>query len=98
MGAELVDVIIPELLLTRVAHALTIHVEMASNMDRYDCDHRPDFSLRTRLMLANVRAMRSTDYILAQTHAHPRYAQLPVRLNQCGCDRDTHYPGYSAAN
>jgi Asp-tRNA(Asn)/Glu-tRNA(Gln) amidotransferase A subunit family amidase len=66
MGAELVDVLIPELLSIRVAHGLTIHTEMAANMDRYDRKHRHDFGLRTRLMLAIVRAMRSTDYIQAQ--------------------------------
>jgi Asp-tRNA(Asn)/Glu-tRNA(Gln) amidotransferase A subunit family amidase len=66
MGAELVDVVIPELLLVRVAHGLTIHAEMAANMDRYDRQHRSDFSVRTRLMLANVRSMRSTDYLKAQ--------------------------------
>jgi aspartyl-tRNA(Asn)/glutamyl-tRNA(Gln) amidotransferase subunit A len=66
MGAELVDVLIPELLSIRVAHGLTIHTEMAANMDRYDRKHRHDFGLRTRLMLAIVRAMRSTDYIQGQ--------------------------------
>jgi Asp-tRNA(Asn)/Glu-tRNA(Gln) amidotransferase A subunit family amidase len=66
LGAGLVQVAIPELSLIRVAHAITIHAEMAANMDRYDRDHRHDFSVRTRLMLTNVRAMRSTDYIQAQ--------------------------------
>ena len=66
MGATLVDVAIPELSLIRAAHGLTIHAEMAANMDQYDEGHRSDFSWRTRLMLANVRAMRSTDYIQAQ--------------------------------
>jgi len=65
-GAELVDVAIPELLLLRVAHGLTIHAEMAANMERYDQDHGRDFGLRTRLMLANVRSMRSVDYVRAQ--------------------------------
>jgi Asp-tRNA(Asn)/Glu-tRNA(Gln) amidotransferase A subunit family amidase len=39
---------------------------MAANMERYDREHRRDFSLTTRLMLANVRAMPSSDYLQAQ--------------------------------
>jgi len=35
-------------------------------MDRYDRRHRHDFGLTTRLMLANIRAMRSSDYVEAQ--------------------------------
>ena len=66
MGATLADVEIPELSLIRVAHGVTIHAEMAANMNQYDEGHRSDFSWRTRLMLANLRAMRCTDYIQAQ--------------------------------
>jgi Asp-tRNA(Asn)/Glu-tRNA(Gln) amidotransferase A subunit family amidase len=66
LGAELVDVVIPDLRLIAVAHGLTIHTEMAASMERYDREHRRDFSLTTRLMLANVRATRSTDYVQAQ--------------------------------
>jgi Asp-tRNA(Asn)/Glu-tRNA(Gln) amidotransferase A subunit family amidase len=39
---------------------------MAANMERYDREHRRDFSLTTRLMLANVRAIPSSDYVQAQ--------------------------------
>jgi Asp-tRNA(Asn)/Glu-tRNA(Gln) amidotransferase A subunit family amidase len=66
LGAELADVVIPELRLIAIAHGLTIHREMAANMERYDREHRRDFSLTTRLMLANVRAVPSSDYVQAQ--------------------------------
>jgi Asp-tRNA(Asn)/Glu-tRNA(Gln) amidotransferase A subunit family amidase len=66
LGAELADVVIPDLRLIAVAHGLTIHTEMAANMERYDREHRRDFSLTTRLMLANVRAIPSSDYVQAQ--------------------------------
>lgn len=66
LGAQLVDVSIPDLRLIAIAHAVTIHTEMAANMERYDREHRRDFSLTTRLMLANVRAIRSSDYVQAQ--------------------------------
>lgn len=66
LGAELVEVVIPDLRLIAVAHGLTIHTEMEANMNRHDRQHRRDFSLSTRLMLANVRTMRSSDYVQAQ--------------------------------
>ena len=66
LSAELVEVVIPDLRLIALAHGLTIHSEMAANMERYDREHRRDFSLTTRLMLANVRAMPSGDYAQAQ--------------------------------
>jgi Asp-tRNA(Asn)/Glu-tRNA(Gln) amidotransferase A subunit family amidase len=66
LGAELVEVVIADLRLIALAHGLTIHTEMAANMERYDREHRRDFSLTTRLMLANVRAMPSRDYAQAQ--------------------------------
>jgi Asp-tRNA(Asn)/Glu-tRNA(Gln) amidotransferase A subunit family amidase len=66
LGARLVDVIIPDLRLIAIAHALTIHAEMAANMNRHDRPHRRDFGWTTRLMLANVRSMRSSDYVQAQ--------------------------------
>jgi Asp-tRNA(Asn)/Glu-tRNA(Gln) amidotransferase A subunit family amidase len=66
LGAQLVDVTVPDLRLIAIAHAVTIHTEMAANMERYDRWHRRDFSLTTRLMLANVRAIRSSDYVQAQ--------------------------------
>jgi Asp-tRNA(Asn)/Glu-tRNA(Gln) amidotransferase A subunit family amidase len=65
-GAELVSITIPELRLIAVAHGLTIHAEMAAAMQGYNDEHRRDLSLTTRLMLANVRAMRSSDYVQAQ--------------------------------
>jgi Asp-tRNA(Asn)/Glu-tRNA(Gln) amidotransferase A subunit family amidase len=66
LGAELADVVIPDLRLIAIAHGLTIHREMAGNMERYDREHRRDFSLTTRLMLANVRAVPPSDYVQAQ--------------------------------
>jgi Asp-tRNA(Asn)/Glu-tRNA(Gln) amidotransferase A subunit family amidase len=66
LGAELTGVVVPDLRLIAVAHAVTIHAEMAANMEPYDREHRRDFSLTTRLMLANVRAIPSSDYVQAQ--------------------------------
>jgi Asp-tRNA(Asn)/Glu-tRNA(Gln) amidotransferase A subunit family amidase len=66
LGAELVEVAIPDLRQIAVAHGLTIHTEMAASMNPYTRQRRRDFSLTTRLMLANARALGSPDYIQAQ--------------------------------
>jgi Asp-tRNA(Asn)/Glu-tRNA(Gln) amidotransferase A subunit family amidase len=81
LGAQLVDVVIPDLRLMAVAHGLTIHSEMAANMERYDRDHRRDFGLTTRLMLANVRAIRSSDYVQAQRIRTRAIHQFESALN-----------------
>ena len=65
LGAELVDVAIPDLRRMATAHGLTIHTEMAANMDRYD-RHRGEFGWTTRMMLATVRTVPSSDYVQAQ--------------------------------
>ncbi|MCW5978161.1 MAG: amidase [Bryobacteraceae bacterium] len=84
LGAELVDVTIPDLRLIALAHGLTIHAEMAANMERHDRERRRGFSLTTRLMLANVRALPSGDYVLAQrirTRAMDRFRAALTRAD-----------------
>jgi Asp-tRNA(Asn)/Glu-tRNA(Gln) amidotransferase A subunit family amidase len=79
MGAQIVEIAIPDLMLFRVAHGLTIHAEMAANMQTYDA-HRSEFGLTTRLMLANVRAMTPADYIRAQQFRTRAIAQFASAL------------------
>ncbi len=64
-GAEIREVSIPELDLTRVAHALTILTEMAACMASYP-QHQRDFAPSTRLSLVIGRAMSARDYLQAQ--------------------------------
>ncbi len=66
LGAEVVQIAIPELDAIRVAHVISILSEMGANMDRYDRDHRRDFDPSTRLLLVLAREFTGRDYIQAQ--------------------------------
>jgi Asp-tRNA(Asn)/Glu-tRNA(Gln) amidotransferase A subunit family amidase len=66
MGAEIREVVIPDLELNRVAQAVTILTEMAQAMSYTYADHRRDHALDVRLNLALGRAFTSCDYVLAQ--------------------------------
>ncbi len=65
-GAEVREVMIPGLDAMRVAHAVTILSEMAAAMARWDPEHRRDFGLPGRLLLALARELTATDYVQAQ--------------------------------
>jgi Asp-tRNA(Asn)/Glu-tRNA(Gln) amidotransferase A subunit family amidase len=66
MGAEIREIVIPELELNRVAQAVTILAEMAQAMSYTYAEHRRDHALDVRLNLALGRAFTSNDYVLAQ--------------------------------
>jgi Asp-tRNA(Asn)/Glu-tRNA(Gln) amidotransferase A subunit family amidase len=66
LGAEIVDVIIPDLYMTSVAFGLTILTEMAASMSIHEVQHRRDFGWTTREMLAIIRNTRPSDYVIAQ--------------------------------
>jgi len=83
LGAELVEVSIPDLRLIAAAHALTIHTEMAANMQRHDREHRRDFGPTTRLMLATVRSVPSSDYVQAQRVRTRAMAEFRSALTRC---------------
>lgn len=65
-GAEVRQVIIPDLEANRVAHLITIAGEMTQALDRYDQEHRKDYSLEVRTNLALSREFTARDYINAQ--------------------------------
>ncbi|HPS41513.1 MAG TPA: amidase [Anaerolineaceae bacterium] len=64
-GAEVVEVVIPELDAMRVSHAITILSEMAACMRNFP-EHWNDFAPATRLSLVLGQSMTSHDYIQAQ--------------------------------
>jgi Asp-tRNA(Asn)/Glu-tRNA(Gln) amidotransferase A subunit family amidase len=66
MGAEIREIIIPDLELNRVAQAVTILSEMAQTMSYTYAKHRRDHALDVRLNLALGRSFTSRDYVLAQ--------------------------------
>jgi len=66
LGAEIVEITIPELHLTSLAFGLTILTEMAASMSVHEAEHHRDFGWTTRQMLALVRNLRPSDYVIAQ--------------------------------
>ncbi len=66
LGAELVEVELPELSLLRVVHMVTIVSEMAASMSEHMKAHRKDFGHDTRMNLALAARLSASDYIHAQ--------------------------------
>jgi len=65
-GAQVHEVVIPDLEACRVAHLITIAGEMTQALDRYDKQHRKDYSLEVRTNLALAREFTARDYLQAQ--------------------------------
>lgn len=66
MGAEIREVVIPDLELNRVAHTVTIVSEMVQAMSYTYADHHREHGLDVRLNLALGHAFTAYDYVLAQ--------------------------------
>jgi Asp-tRNA(Asn)/Glu-tRNA(Gln) amidotransferase A subunit family amidase len=65
-GAQIQEVKIPDLEAGRVAHLIMVTGEMAQALDRFDREHRTDYSLEVRTNLALARELTGRDYIQAQ--------------------------------
>jgi Asp-tRNA(Asn)/Glu-tRNA(Gln) amidotransferase A subunit family amidase len=65
MGASVHEIEIPELDEIRLAQAVTILAEMASNMALHD-EHWPELSPPTRVNLVLAKALTAADYLQAQ--------------------------------
>ncbi len=66
MGAEIREVVIPELELNRVAHTVVIVSEMAQAMSHTYKEHRREHGLDVRVNLALGNAFTARDYVQAQ--------------------------------
>jgi Asp-tRNA(Asn)/Glu-tRNA(Gln) amidotransferase A subunit family amidase len=66
MGAEIREVVIPDLELNRVAHTVTIVSEMVQAMSYTYPEHHREHGLDVRINLALGRAFNAGDYLLAQ--------------------------------
>jgi len=66
LGAEIVEIAIPDLELNRIAHSVTILAEMAQALSYTYAEHHKEHGLDVRLNLALARATSSQDYLLAQ--------------------------------
>jgi Asp-tRNA(Asn)/Glu-tRNA(Gln) amidotransferase A subunit family amidase len=65
-GAEICEVVIPDLELNRIAHTITIVSEMAQSMSYWHDEHHRQHGLEVRLTLNLGRSFTARDYILAQ--------------------------------
>lgn len=66
MGAQIVEVEIPDLELARLAHTISITSEMVTSMESVYAEHRSDFGLDIRTNMAISRTFTSRDYVRAQ--------------------------------
>jgi Asp-tRNA(Asn)/Glu-tRNA(Gln) amidotransferase A subunit family amidase len=66
MGAEIREIVIPDLELNRIAHTVSIVSEMVQAMSYTYAEHHREHGLDVRLNLALGRAFSAQDYVLAQ--------------------------------
>jgi Asp-tRNA(Asn)/Glu-tRNA(Gln) amidotransferase A subunit family amidase len=65
-GAQVREIEIPDLDLTRIAHVIAILSEMATSLEPFYAQHRRDYGLDVRVNLVIGRAFTSRDYVQAQ--------------------------------
>jgi len=65
LGAEICEVVIPDLEASRVAHTVIIMSEMARSMNAY-YEHHRDHGLSERVTLAIARKLTAIDYLISQ--------------------------------
>jgi Asp-tRNA(Asn)/Glu-tRNA(Gln) amidotransferase A subunit family amidase len=66
MGAQLLEVVIPDLEAGRIAHTITIAGEMATSLERYYAEHHRQYGLDVRINLALARSFTTMDFIQSQ--------------------------------
>jgi Asp-tRNA(Asn)/Glu-tRNA(Gln) amidotransferase A subunit family amidase len=66
MGAQVLEIEIPELEAAHIAHTITIAAEMFTVLAHEYAEHRSDFSLEIRTDLALARSLTAFDYLQAQ--------------------------------
>jgi Asp-tRNA(Asn)/Glu-tRNA(Gln) amidotransferase A subunit family amidase len=82
-GARLVEVDIPDLDLTRVAHLVSITSEMCTGMLPHLRDRLRDFGIETQLNIAIARASSAVEYIHAQRIRTRAVAHWDRALGTC---------------
>jgi Asp-tRNA(Asn)/Glu-tRNA(Gln) amidotransferase A subunit family amidase len=66
MGAQLREVVIPDLEAARIAHLITIAGEMATSLERYYAEHHRQYGSDVRLNLAMARSFTTMDFVQSQ--------------------------------
>lgn len=82
-GATLVEVDIPELELTRVAHLVSITSEMLTGMLPQVRDRLGEFGIETQFNIAIARGATAVDYVHAQRVRTRAMAHFERALGQC---------------
>ncbi len=66
MGAELREIVIPDLEAGRIAHTITIVGEMSTSLERYYAGHHREYGADVRMNLALARAFTAMDFVQSQ--------------------------------
>jgi Asp-tRNA(Asn)/Glu-tRNA(Gln) amidotransferase A subunit family amidase len=66
MGCKLVEIVIPNLEASRIAHSVTILSEMAQALSTTYNEHHGNHGLDVRVNLALARQLSAMDYVMAQ--------------------------------
>jgi Asp-tRNA(Asn)/Glu-tRNA(Gln) amidotransferase A subunit family amidase len=66
IGAELREVVIPDLEAGRIAHTITIVGEMLTSLERYYAEHHRQYGSDVRLNLALARNFTALDFVQSQ--------------------------------
>ncbi len=82
-GATLVEVDLPELEATRVAHLITITSEMVTGMLPFIRDRLADFGVETQLNIAIARSSSAVEYVHAQRMRTRAMAHFARALQSC---------------
>jgi Asp-tRNA(Asn)/Glu-tRNA(Gln) amidotransferase A subunit family amidase len=82
MGAQVREVVLPDLEAARVAHTITIAAEMAQALDYAHDRHGREHGLDVRLNLALAREFKALDYVQAQRVRTRTIAHFKAALEQ----------------
>jgi Asp-tRNA(Asn)/Glu-tRNA(Gln) amidotransferase A subunit family amidase len=66
MGAEVREVVLPDLEAGRIAHTITIAGEMVQSLDRYYEQHHREYGADVRVSLALARCFSTMDFVQSQ--------------------------------
>ena len=86
LGAEVVEISIPELEETRVAHALTIVSEFANSLGIEIDKHFDELTLETLLLVGIGFHFTAIDYLNAQKQRTRAIETMKYFFNELGCD------------
>ncbi len=79
-GAQVQEIVLPQLSVMRVAHLVTIASEMVASQLPYDRDHRRDYGLDTRMNFALARDFTASDYVHARRLRNHFTADVLARM------------------